>query len=105
MTENSEKQGFDTTRFEIAPTEVADSYERELYRLLVLIAETSEPDDPEGWAQLCCVSDESLVCDFYSFLEPSKEDMEVLSGKLGFTVEADMYMVDVCAMMRKQDAR
>jgi hypothetical protein len=31
--------------------------------------------------------------------------MEVLSGKLGFTVEADMYMVDVCAMMCKQDAR
>jgi hypothetical protein len=48
MTGNAEKQGFGTTRFEIAPTEVVDSYDRELYRLLVLIAETSEPDDPEG---------------------------------------------------------
>jgi hypothetical protein len=73
--------------------------------LLVLIAETSAPDDPEGWAQCCCVSDESLVRDFYSFLGPSKEDMVVLSEKLGFPVEADMYMVEVCAMMRKQDAR
>jgi hypothetical protein len=31
--------------------------------------------------------------------------MEVLSERLGFTIEADMYMVEVCAMMRKQDAR
>jgi hypothetical protein len=105
MTDKTKKQGLDTTRFEIAPTEVADSYDRELYRLLVLIAETSEPEDPEGWAQSCCVSDESLVCDFYSFLDPSKEDMELLSEKLGFPVKADMYMVEVCAMMRTNDAR
>jgi hypothetical protein len=72
MTEKAKKQGIDTTRFETAPTEVADSYDRELYRLLVLIAETSEPDDPEGWAQSCCVSDESLVCDVYSFLDRAK---------------------------------
>jgi hypothetical protein len=64
MTDNAEKQGFDTIRFEIVPTEVVDGYDRELYRLLVVIAETSEPDDPEGWAQECCVSDESLVRDF-----------------------------------------
>jgi hypothetical protein len=56
MTDNAEKRGFDTNRFEIAPAEVVDGYDRELYRLLVLIAETSEPEDPEGWAQLCCVS-------------------------------------------------
>jgi hypothetical protein len=105
MTDKAKKQGFDTTRFEIAPTEVVDSYDRELYRLLVLIVETSVPDDPEGWAQSYCVSDESLVCDFYSFLDPSKEDMEVLSERLGFPVKADIYMVEVCAMMRKQHAR
>ena len=87
-----------------APTEVVDGYDRELDRLLIVIAETSEPDDPEGWAQECCVSDESLVRDFYSFLDPSKEDMDVLSGRLGFTVDPDMYMVEVCALMRKQDA-
>jgi hypothetical protein len=51
------------------------------------------------------VSDESRVCNFYSFLDPSKEDMEVLSERLGFPVKADMYMVEVCAMMRKQHAR
>jgi hypothetical protein len=80
-------------------------FDHDVPRPLVLIAETSEPDDPEGWAQSCCVSDESLVRDFYSFLDPSKEDMEVLSERLGFTIDADMYMVEVCAMMRKQDAR
>jgi hypothetical protein len=67
MTDKAKKQGSDTTRFEIAPTEVVDSYARELYRLLVLIAETSEPDDPEGWAQSCCGSDESLVRIFIAF--------------------------------------
>jgi hypothetical protein len=48
MTGNAEKQGFDATRFEIAPTEVVDGYEQELYRLLVVIAETSKPDDPKA---------------------------------------------------------
>jgi hypothetical protein len=80
-------------------------FDHNVPRPLALIAETSEPDDPEGWAQSCCVWDESLVCDAYSFLDPSKEDMEVLSERLRFRVKADMYMVEVCAMMRKQDAR
>jgi hypothetical protein len=78
MTGNAEKQGFGATGFEIAPTEVVDGYEQELYRLLVVIAETSKPDDPEGCAQEHWVSDESLVRDSYSFLDPSKEDMDVL---------------------------
>ena len=38
MTDKAKKEGFDTTRFEIAPTEVVDGSDRELYRLLVLIA-------------------------------------------------------------------
>jgi hypothetical protein len=66
-TESTPPEGFDTTRFEIAPTDVVDSYDRELYRLLVLIAETSEPDDPEGWAQSCCVSDERWFGIFIAF--------------------------------------
>ena len=72
MTNNSEKPGLDPTRFEIAATEIIDSYEPELRRLLIFIAETSDPDDPEDWERDCCVSDESEVRDFYRYLNPSQ---------------------------------
>ena len=85
---------------EFAPDKLVEQYAHEMYQLLLLIGEFMDPDDPKGWAEYCMVTDMSTLGDFTR----DKKDVAGLSEKLGFTVERKMYLHEICALMRKQQA-
>ena len=79
-----------------ASQSITQTFGPENERLLLMIGEFMDPDDPQGWAEYCWVSDESQLGDF----RPEPEDLAVLSEKLGFQVELQMYLYEICARMR-----
>jgi hypothetical protein len=84
------------TRIEMAERLRVKDYD-EIDALLIMIGGFMDPDDPEGLARFCLVTDMSQLSDF----SPNNEDYQFLEEKLGFPVGRRDYVVQVAAQMRK----
>lgn len=103
-------------KFEFAPQDNVDVYDKEVRLLLIVIGAymVDEGGDPAEWAKHCCVSDMSKVGDFMPFdffRSPAEEarennlrlregNLKEISQKLGFTVDSQDYVWEVAAKMR-----